>query len=133
MKRLVSLLVCFILLAVWTPSLAQEEYKVTLYSQPINLYPSETCKVWIEGQPLPVIDTAVNHQRTWTSRPILSKTPVALFSMGGPVSVTVQFPGVTLESVTVRPLSLNITPSIKGDTAQFILDKPAAVTVEYNN
>ena len=53
--------------------------------------------------------------------------------MGGPVSVTVQFPGVTLESVTVRPLSLNITPYIKGDTAQFILREPAAVTVEYNN
>ncbi len=133
MKRLVSLLLCFMLTSLVAPSLAGAGYPVTLYSQPVNLPPSETCKVWVEGQPLSVIDTAVNHQRTWTSRPMLSKTPVALFSMGGPVSVTVQFPGVALESVTVRPLSLNITPSIKGDTAQFILREPAAITVEYNN
>ncbi len=132
MKRLVSLLLCIVLLALLAPCYAQEGYPVTLYSQPMNVLPSETCKVWIEGQPLSVIDTAVNHLRTWTSRPMLSKTPVALFSMGGPVSVTVQFPGVALTSVTVRPLALNITPSIKGDTAQFVLREPAALTVEYN-
>ncbi len=133
MKKLISLLLILVLTFLLASSLSEAGYPVTLYSQPINLSPSETCKVWVEGQPLSVIDTAVNHQRTWTSRPILSKTPVALFSMGGPVSVTVQFPGVTLESVTIRPLSLSITPSIKGDTAQFILREPAAVTVEYNN
>jgi hypothetical protein len=133
MKKLISLLLILVLTILLAPSLGEAGYPVTLYSQPINLPPSETCKVWVEGKPLSVIDTAVNHQRTWTSRPMLSKTPVALFSMGGPVSVTVKFPGVTLESVTVRPLSLNITPSIKGDTAQFILREPAAVTVEYNN
>ncbi len=132
MKKLISLLLILVLTFLLASSLSEAGYPVTLYSQPINLSPSETCKVWVEGQPLSVIDTAVNHQRTWTSRPILSKTPVALFSMGGPVSVTVQFPGVTLESVTIRPLSLSITPSIKGDTAQFILREPAAVTVEYN-
>lgn len=134
MKKCFSLLLILVLTFLLAPSLAQEAgCPVTLYSQPINLLPSETCKVWVEGQPLSVIDTAVNHQRTWTSRPMLSKTPVALFSMGGPVSVTVQFSGVALESVTVRPLSLNITPFVKGDTAQFILKEPAAVTVEYNN
>ncbi len=133
MKKLISFLMCFLLLLLPAASFAQEGYPVALYSQPMNILPSETCKVWIEGRPLSVIDTAVNHQRTWTSRPLLSKTPVALFSMGGPVSVTVQFPGVSLESVTVRPLSLGITPDIKGDTAQFILREPAAVTVDYNN
>ena len=133
MRKLISILLCFVLLALLAPSLAEVGYPVTLYTQPVNMPASETCLVWIEGQPLHVIDTAVNHTRTWTSRPMTAKTPVALFSMGGPVSVTVQFPGVELASVTVRPLSLNITPSIKGDTAQFILREPAAITVEYNN
>jgi len=133
MKRLVSLILSMLLCFLAMPSFAQEAYEVKLYSQPMNISESMTCKVFIEGQPLSVIDTAVNHQRTWTSRPMLDTTPVALFSMGGPVSVAVQFPGVTLESATVRPLSLGITPSISGDTVQFVLNQPAPVTVEYNN
>ncbi len=132
MKRLIALLMFLVLLAATSPSFAQKVYSVTLYNQPGNIKPSESCKVWVEGQSLSVIDTAVNHQRSWTTRPMLSSTPVALFSMGGPVSVMVQFPGVALESVTIRPLSLGITPSIKGDTLSFVLYKPAPVTVEYN-
>ena len=133
MKKLVSLMMCILLCLMLAPSFAQEAYTVNLYSQPINIPESKVCKVTIDGQPLSVIDTAVNHQRTWTSRPILDTTPVALFSMGGPVSVAVQFPGVTLESVSIRPLSLNITPSISGDTVRFVLHEPAPVTVEYNS
>lgn len=133
MRRIMALLLSLILCIALMPALAGEEYTVTLYSQPMNLPASQTCKVWIEGQPLSVIDTAVNHQRVWTSRPMLSQTPVALFSMAGPVSVKVQFPGQALTSATVRPLSLGITPAVSGDTVSFILSKPAAVTVEYNN
>lgn len=123
------LLVFFMLL----PSMAQEAYPVMLYSQPMNIRPSETCKVWIEETPLSVIDTAVNHTRIWTSRPMTEKTPVALFSLGGPVSVRVQFPGVELASVTVRPLSLGIVPQVSGDTATFVLKEPSPLTVEYNH
>ena len=133
MKKLITLLLCLALLLPLLPASAQEAYPVTLYSQPMNIPESKTCKVWIEGQPLTVMDTAVNHQRTWTSRPILDKTPVALFSMAGPVSVKVQFPGVALTSATVRPLSLGITPAVSGDTVSFVLKKPAPVTVEYND
>lgn len=133
MRKIISLLLCFVFLMLLAPAIAQEGYPVTLYSQPTSVPQSETCKVWIEGQPLTVMDTAVNHQRTWTSRPMLSKTPVAFFSMGGPVSVKVQFPGVELTSITVRPLSLGIVPYVRGDTVQFVLDQPAPVTVEYNN
>lgn len=133
MKKLAVLWMCLLLLLPLMPAFAQEEYPVSLYSQPVNIPQSEACNVWIEGQPLTVMDTAVNHTRTWTSRPMLSTTPVALFSMGGPVSVKVQFPGVELTSVTLRPLSLGIVPYIKGDTVQFVLDQPAPVTVEYND
>ncbi len=134
MKKLASLVICILLCSMLAPSFAQEAaFEVKLYSQPMNIPESKACKVTIDGQPLSVIDTAVNHQRTWTSRPMLDTTPVAFFSMGGPVSVMVQFPGVTLESVTVRPLSLGITPSISGDTVQFVLHEPSPVTVEYNN
>ena len=58
MKKLISLLMCLVLTFLLAPSLSEAGYPVTLYSQPINLYPSETCKVWVEGQPLSVIDTA---------------------------------------------------------------------------
>ncbi len=133
MKKLVSLMLSMLLCFLAAPSFAQEAFEVKLYSQPMNMQESKNCKVFIDGQPLSVIDTAVNHQRTWTSRPMLDTTPVALFSMGGPVSVSVQFSGVTLESVTIRPLSLGITPNISGDTVQFVLHQPAPVTVEYNN
>jgi len=99
---------------------------------PARARASESCQVWLNGEAIEVIDTAVNHRREWTSRPILDTTPVAVTVLDGPAEVEVCFPGVPLETAVVRPLSLGITPAVEGDRVRFALEGPANVTVEYN-
>ncbi len=93
---------------------------------------SDGCRVWLDGVEIAILNTAVNTTRTWTSRPMTTTAPVAVGIVDDPVEVTVQFIGVALESITIRPLSLGITAEIDSDTARFALDGPANVTVEYN-
>lgn len=91
---------------------------------------SAVCTVTVGGENVPVIDTAVNLNRTWTSRPMLTSTPVALFMLAAPCEVVVRFPGAAIGKATVRPLSLGIQPTVQGDTVRFMLDRPAQLTVE---
>ena len=93
---------------------------------------SATCRVWLDDVEIPLMDTAVTHYRTWTSRPMTSLTPVGVASAEGGMAVTVEFVGEVLESAIVRPLSLGIVPQIDGSTIRFSLEEPANVTVEYN-
>ena len=93
---------------------------------------SETCKVWINGEEVALMDTAVTNYHVWSSRPMTSVTPVGVVVLEGGAEVSVQFMEVDVESAVVRPLSLGIVPEIEGDTVRFTLDGPADVTVEYN-
>lgn len=62
-----------------------------------------TCRVWINGVEAQVRETAVNHQRVWTSRPMLSTSPVVLFTAEGRVEIEVAFLGTEVESAVVAP------------------------------
>ena len=135
-----TLLACFgvfVMFAAFSGASAE----AALTPMPPDMLRSKSCEVRVNGEPLDVLSTAVNHSRKWTPNPLLSETPVALFEMDGavdgsverPVEIEVRFIGIPLESVTVRPLSLGIKATIDGDIARFTLDKPAQLTVEYNN
>lgn len=107
--------------------------KVVLYSAPVGMQGAQDRVVTVEGAPVFVYDTAVNLKRAWMADPELQKTPVAYFDFSGTVKVTVKAPGMKIDSVTIRPLSLGIKPVIAGDTITFSLDKPAKLTLEINN
>ncbi len=89
------------------------------------------CRVWLDGAEQAVIQTLVNHQRTWTSRPMTSHTPVVVAVQDGPVSVEIVFPG-NVQSAVVRPLSLGIEPEIADGRVRFTLPEPVGATVEIN-
>lgn len=102
------------------------------YPMPDALPRSAACAVQVDGVDVPVIDTAVNLSRMWTSRPMTTTAPVAFVTVDGACEVAVAFRGQAVQSALVRPLSLGITPQVAGDTVRFTLDRPAQMTVEIN-
>lgn len=107
--------------------------QVTLYDGPALVEPAKDRVVTVNGKPVFLYDTAVNLNRSWERDPELSKTPVGYFDFSGTVNIKAQVPGADIKTVTVRPLSLGITPKIQGDTISFKLDKPAKLTIEIND
>jgi len=102
------------------------------YPLPEAIARSKTCDVKVDGISIPVMDTAVNLTRMWTSRPITTTAPVAWLSVNNTVNVSVHFAGQAISSATVRPLSLGIEPKVVGDTVSFTLEQPAVLTLEIN-
>lgn len=102
------------------------------YPLPEALPRSAACSVRVNGVETPVIDTAVNLSRTWTSRPVTTTAPVAWVLPCANADIAVRFAGQTIQSAVVRPLSLGITPTVLGDTVSFTLSSPAQLTVELN-
>jgi len=94
-------------------------------------------QLFVNGKACYVYDTNVNNSRSWSSDylPVLSRTPVAYFDFTGTVKVRVTVPGRYVQNVTVRPLSYKIKPEIGADghSVTFVLKKPDAYTVEFNN
>ena len=125
-KRLI--IATLVLISYCMPAVAH-----TLYSMPEEMPVSASCEVWVDGQALTVIDTAVNLTRVWTSRPMTTVAPVVRFGLEGTAEITVRFTGKSIDTAVVRPLAEGITPDIAGDTVTFTLDHPALLTVEIND
>jgi hypothetical protein len=126
-KMLIAGVLMLMLASVYPSALAHE-----LYSVPDAMPHSAACRVWVDGEELAVIDTAVNLLRTWTSRPTTTTAPVTRFGITSQAELRVRFMGQTINSAVVRPLSLGIAPQIDGDTVSFTLDGPVLCTVEIN-
>ena len=97
------------------------DYRLTVNSQPV---PVLACRV-----------SAVPFNQVWPGyqRPI-DQTEIAGFAswdMSGPVQVEVETEQAP-QSVTVRPASLGIKPTIHGKRIRFALAKPGPVVVEVN-
>ena len=86
--------------------------QLVLYEGPKPIAPSETDRMWADGNELFVYDTAVNNTHTWDSRynPPLSTAQIASFDFAnGEVELKVALStGEDLGEVTVRPLSYGI-------------------------
>lgn len=91
-----------------------------------------TCQVYLNGTEATVIETAVNHRRIWTSRPMLSTSPVVVETTDGPVEVEIKLLNEEATSAVVRPLSLGIEPEVQDGVVRFTADVPAQVVVEFN-
>ncbi|MBE0601153.1 MAG: hypothetical protein IH607_05145, partial [Firmicutes bacterium] len=126
-KTIVTGVLLLMLLSSIAPAAAH-----TLYSMPDGMPVSTACRVWVDGQELRVIDTAVNLTRVWTSRPPTTTAPVVRFGIDGTAEIKVRFIGQTIDAAVVRPLALGIEPIIGGDTVSFTLEHPAQLTVEIN-
>ncbi|NLO84000.1 MAG: hypothetical protein GX096_01015 [Clostridiales bacterium] len=129
MKKLLGFMVMLAVFALGQGALAETKS----YALPNAVMPSSSCIVSADEAALPVMDTAVNLSRIWTSRPQTTTAPVAWLELDGDVDISVQFIGQDITSAIVRPLSLGITPAYQGDTVTFTLDKPAQLTVEIND
>ena len=109
--------------------------QLVLYEGPKPIAPSETARMWADGNELFVYDTAVNNTHTWDSRynPPLSTAQIASFDFAnGDVELKVALStGEDLGEVTVRPLSYGIEPQVEGNTLRFRISQPDVYTVEY--
>jgi len=111
----------------------KDRTKVTLYPAPSEIQGATDIIITVEDNPVFVYDTAVNFNRKFLRNPSLEKTPMAYFDFSGTVNVKIKAPGIDIDSVTIRPISLGIVAAIKGDTISFKLDKPVQLTIEINN
>jgi hypothetical protein len=107
--------------------------KVILYEAPSGINGASDRIITVEGKKVFAYDTAVNLNRSFDKNPGLTSTPMVYFDFSGTVEVKIQAPGLKIDSVIIRPLSLGIEPIIKGDTVIFSLDKPSKLTIEFNN
>jgi hypothetical protein len=111
---------------------------VILHPGPAGEPESEDFAVYIDGRPLFVHQarvSAVPLNQIWPGyqRP-LDQTEIASFAcwdMGRPVAVEV-VSRRPVERVDIRPLSLQIRPTLDGDRIRFTLSRPSPVTVEVN-
>jgi hypothetical protein len=113
--------------------LKSEPAKVVLYEGPSGKKAATDRIITVDDKRVFVYDTAVNLNRSFDKDPKLSSTPVAYFDFSGTVEIKIKAPGIKIESVAVRPLSLGIKPKISGDTISFTVDKPSKLTIEINN
>lgn len=108
----------------------KQNTRVILYEAPEGIAPSEDTRVWVNGQPVFVYETAVNHNRSFSQHPELSTTPVAYFDFDGRIEVCIEAPNA--QSSLIRPLSLGIRPRVENNQVRFALDQPALLSIEIN-
>lgn len=112
--------------------------QVVNYPAPSGMKPSSDFTLKINGEPVFVYQTRVSaiplnqvwpgHQRTLDQTEIAS---FAYFDFSGEADIEI----VSLrpvDRVTIRPVSLKITPSVAGNTIRFRLDHPCQLVVEVN-
>lgn len=88
----------------------------------------------VNGEALPLYETQVTHQRTWSQTPLLtSLSPVGVMEWqeGETLQVQLTFPE-TVESALIRPLSLGLEPQVEGNRVSFPVEGPGSYTVEIN-
>lgn len=132
MKHLQRCILTLLILCLAPFALGENAVQVELHQLPVNIAPSDICKVSVAGESLTVMDTRVNHTRVWTSRPMTDVTPVAFFSTTGAASIVVEYLDETITEAIVRPLHLNITPVIQDNKIFFVLPSAQDVVLEIN-
>ena len=109
------------------------ETKVQLYDGPKLMESSSLVDISVEGHPVFVYETRVNHRRSFTYTYSTDVAPVAIFDFEGKIKVDVTVNDVTsITSATVSPLSYGIDTSIQGNTISFYLEYSGNYTVEYD-
>lgn len=106
--------------------------KVVTYDGPSVLTSSDDAKVKVENKDLFVYDTRVNHLRKFEWNGIYDVNQVVVFDFEGRVHVEVTIPAASeLYNVVVRPLDMEVTPTVRGNVISFTLDYTGNYVVEY--
>lgn len=106
--------------------------KVVTYDGPSVLTSSQTAKVRVENKELFVYDTRVNHLRKFEWTATNDYNQAVVFDFEGRIRVEVEIPQATaLYNVVVRPLDMEVTPSVQGNVISFTLDYTGNYVVEY--
>lgn len=110
-----------------------DQTKLVTYEGPRVMNTSAVAGAKVEGEPLFVYDTRVNHLRSFTYTPSNDYSQVAIFDFEGRVTVEIEVYNQTaLTNVVVRPLARNVIPSVNGNKITFTLDCPDNYVVEYS-
>ncbi|MBP5305143.1 MAG: hypothetical protein J6Z02_04775 [Lachnospiraceae bacterium] len=103
----------------------------------MDLLKSTDTEVRVNGTPLFVYETNVNHTRSWVSNyyPPQSRTPVTYFDFTGAAKVEIKTKAFEIKKVKVSPLSENIKAKTdkKEGKVSFVITKPGAYTVIFND
>ncbi len=106
--------------------------KLTTYDGPGVLESSQAVEVSVEGRPLFVYDTRVNHARSFTYVAPQTMNQVVIFDFEGRVTVEVEVQDVaSVSDVTVRPLAAGVEPKVEGNKISFTLEYPTNYVLEY--
>jgi hypothetical protein len=117
---------------------SMDNSRVRIYAQPGEETPSNDYSVSVNGKPVFVYNarvSAVPFNQVWPGyqRP-MDQTELASFAywdMSEPMTVEV-VSNHPVKSVSIRPTSYGIQPSVKDDKITFQMSKPGYVTVEVN-
>ena len=105
---------------------------VVLYDGPKVMESSSVMNVTVEGKPVFVYDTRVNHLRSFTYTPSNDQNQVVIFDFEGRVNVEVEIVGATsLYNVTIRPLASQVKPTVSGNKISFALAEYGNFVLEY--
>lgn len=106
--------------------------QLVTYDGPNVLTSSSAVKVRVEEKELFVYDTRVNHGRQFTWTTTKDYNQAVVFDFEGRVRVEVEITGASaLHNVAVRPLDMQITPTVQGNVISFTLDYTGNYVVEY--
>lgn len=118
-----------------TPTNEVNSTTLKTYDGPTLMQSSSEVGVKVEGKPLFVYETLVNHNRVFSWVAPTTKTAAVIFDFQGKVHVEVEIanPKSTIGKASVRPSAYAIPTSINGKTISFDLTSPGNYVLEYND
>lgn len=106
--------------------------KLVTYDGPSVMTSSAEAKVRVEDKELFVYDTRVNHNRSFSWSAKFDVNQAVVFDFEGRVRVEITIPSATsLHNVVVRPLDMDVKPTVQGNVISFTLDYTGNYAVEY--
>jgi hypothetical protein len=93
----IILILCTAVVNIKLLSKTAEAPQVVLYEGPAGMESAKDRVITVDGKPLFVYETAVNHNHSWSQNPKLSSTPVAYFDFSGNAEIAVQVKDITLD------------------------------------
>lgn len=118
-----------------TPENQVNSTTIRTYEGPSLMQTSSEVAISVEGQPLFVYETLVNHGRVFSWIPPTTKAAAAIFDFEGLVHVEVEIasPVSPIQTATLRPLAYSIPVAVSGNKLSFELTHPGNYVLEYND
>lgn len=134
MKTILHLVICFIALLITCPVHSQD--KLVTYDSPKDAALNADFKIQVrqpgqQWQDSPSYLVKVDEVKG--TKHHVQEASMTYFDFSSEVEVSVTYNKSAIQTAKVRPLSLNITPEVSGNTLTFKLDRPCNLSVEVND